>query len=375
MLRSAGQNALPKMHHFGRSASKSAVRRLRATTSASTPCPGPSCLTAMPKKVPKPLRETRPELDRYQPAPREPGAQRFLPFTRDGSTRWSAHAQVGAARPKDDSLRIRFRLVPLNTSRHLYVPGLPDRRLQRTREFQRRAGALTHGRTLRVNSTTLAPRSHIPALMVVKRTQFVRAPPETPSDDRVHGAALPRMSHWPATGRSRHRFGPRVLARLRSRCRSLVRTVFGLAIAEFRWSHGSARSSVSCTTGSRAEEFAHDAADGACRPRGLLAGRVLARAIAMIRRPEVALGHDDGGAVDYHVASRKIDRMRGQEPSLQPSSVPSWIPNTADSLPGLRASGCEVARCRRSGSTLTTLVRAPRFVIGSRPIALAPPGR
>ena len=62
---------------------------------------------------------------------------------------------------------------------------------------------------------------------------------------------------------------------------------------------------------------------------GWLAGRVLVRAIGTIRRPEDALRHGGAGAADFHVASRKIDRMRGPgalaAAELRRSSIPSTV--------------------------------------------------
>ena len=110
------------------------------------------------------------------------------------------------------------------------------------------------------------------------------------------------------------RFGLHVLARLRADRRSLVRTVFGTSplhelplesrVLNVRLLY------ADWIEGGKVWLAPVRLVWLACRG-GLIAGRVLARAIGTIRRPEVALGHDDDGVADFHVASRKIGRMRG----------------------------------------------------------------
>ena len=110
------------------------------------------------------------------------------------------------------------------------------------------------------------------------------------------------------------RFGSQVLARLREDRRLLVRTVFGTSplhelplesrVLNVRllyadWIEGGK------------VWLAPARLVGLGFRAGWLAGRVLVRAIGTIRRPEDALRHGGAGAADFHVASRKIDRMRG----------------------------------------------------------------
>lgn len=110
------------------------------------------------------------------------------------------------------------------------------------------------------------------------------------------------------------RFGAQVLERLRADRRSLVRTVLGTSplhelplesrVLNVRLLY------ADWIEGGRVWLAPIRLFGLGCRA-AILAGRVLARSVGTIRRPEEALGDGESGAADFHVASRKIDRMRG----------------------------------------------------------------
>ena len=115
-------------------------------------------------------------------------------------------------------------------------------------------------------------------------------------------------------GEVERRFGEEVLARLQADRKALVRTVFGtsplheqplesrilnLRLLYADWIEGGKvwLAPIRLTAvGVRASA---------------LAGKALARAVATIRRPEVALSTGADPEADFHAAARKIDRMRG----------------------------------------------------------------